>query len=309
MTFKTIIKNIFKTLLRPIHSLVIKSKFLKPKVIVIIDGGVASQIYQYLIGKQFADKGYLVEYDLSFFEKDGRDMNGVFERNFDLEKLIDDLKVIEVRKITRFIYRQLYLQRGNYFSQDKNDFSFLEQKPPIYLSGYYRLPLNIWKSLYTDLKFKDDVLSDEDYSKSVEEKIKSCDTSVAIHIRRGDLSEFSPAYGEPVPLNFFLDSIDYCIKHFKNPFFFIFSDEPNWVKENLIEQLEYDDYLIVDENGSDKGYLDLYLLSLCKHQIASKGSFGKIGALLNKNTDKILFVHNDKTEQKWKERHPSVIFI
>ena len=35
-------------------------------------------------------------------------------------------------------------------------------------------------------------------------------------------------------------------------------------------------------------YMDLLLLSACKHQIASQGSFGVVAFVLNQNPDKIL---------------------
>ncbi len=67
-------------------------------------------------------------------------------------------------------------------------------------------------------------------------------------------------------------------------FFYFFSDEPDWVRDELIPQL----YLtegnckIVDINGSDKGYMDLFLIARCKHQITSKGTLGKYGALFRR---------------------------
>ena len=39
--------------------------------------------------------------------------------------------------------------------------------------------------------------------------------------------------------------------------------------------------------------MDLYLISKCKHQITSKGSLGKYGALLNPQKDKIIVVSED----------------
>ena len=50
--------------------------------------------------------------------------------------------------------------------------------------------------------------------------------------------------------------------------------------------------VFVDCNESDRGYFDLVLLSVCRHQIASQGSFGKYAWLLNKYDEKCLVVPN-----------------
>ena len=58
---------------------------------------------------------------------------------------------------------------------------------------------------------------------------------------------------------------------------------------------------IVDINGSDKGYMDLFLIARCKHQITSKGTLGKYGALLGDNSEKMVVLCNDEVEYPWKE--------
>lgn len=48
---------------------------LAPKVVLLMDGGVCSQMHQYLLGHLFGQKGYRVEYDLTFFKEWGSDMD------------------------------------------------------------------------------------------------------------------------------------------------------------------------------------------------------------------------------------------
>ena len=59
---------------------------ISPKVMVNLDGGVSSQMHQYLLGQLYAEKGYKVCYDLTFFDQRGGDLNNQFIRNFDLLK-------------------------------------------------------------------------------------------------------------------------------------------------------------------------------------------------------------------------------
>lgn len=91
---------------------------------------------------------------------------------------------------------------------------------------------------------------------------------------------------------------------------FIFSDEPEWVKMDLLPRLSVKDCAeVVDINGSDKGYMDLYLLAHCKHQITTKGTLGKFGALLADNPDKYVVLYNDETQQYWKMLLQNPVFI
>ena len=95
------------------------------------------------------------------------------------------------------------------------------------------------------------------------------------------------------------------------PFFYFFSDEPEWVASELIPYLEFanENYKVVDINGSDKGYMDLFLIAYCKHQITSKGTLGKYGALLRDSSDKIVILCDDKVEYQWKGVFHNSIFL
>ena len=95
------------------------------------------------------------------------------------------------------------------------------------------------------------------------------------------------------------------------PFFYFFSDEPEWVASELIPYLEFanENCKVVDINGSDKGYMDLFLIAYCKHQITSKGTLGKYGALLRDSADKIVILCDDKVEYQWKGVFHNSVFL
>ncbi len=59
--------------------------------------------------------------------------------------------------------------------------------------------------------------------------------------------------------------------------FFVFSDDISWTKENLI--IENALYI----NNKSIPHEDIYLMSLCKHNIIANSSFSWWGAWLNKN--------------------------
>ena len=116
-----------------------------------------------------------------------------------------------------------------------------------------------------------------------------------MHVRRGDLKVEVYAYGKPASSDYFKNAITYFKD--RKAYFYFFSDEPDWVSQTLLPLLPLsDNYKVVSINGSDKGYMDLYLIAYCKHQITSKGSLGKYGALLMDNPRKTVILCDDETE-------------
>ena len=97
---------------------------------------------------------------------------------------------------------------------------------------------------------------------------------------------------------------------FPDAYFYFFSDEPDWVSKVLLPQLSLvDEGQVVNLNGSDKGYMDLFLIAHCKHQITSKGTLGKYGALLADNSAKVVVLCDDEIEYCWKELLMNPIFL
>lgn len=118
--------KILKKWQRSFYKKMIKYHILSPKVIVMMDGGICSQMYQYLLGEIFRKIGYKIYYDLSFYEEWGSDIDCKFVRNYDILKLFPYLKVNKVSKPLTIIYKQKYYESGNAL-EDTNDYSFLEK--------------------------------------------------------------------------------------------------------------------------------------------------------------------------------------
>lgn len=114
--------------------------------------------------------------------------------------------------------------------------------------------------------------------------------SVSLHIRRGDYQnkELKSVFGNVCDLDYYKEAINYINEKVKNPYFYIFSDDKDWVTENfklLNSQL-------VDFNKGADSWKDLFLISLCKHNINANSTFSWWGAWLNNNQDKITIVPN-----------------
>lgn len=116
--------------------------------------------------------------------------------------------------------------------------------------------------------------------------------SVAIHVRKGkDYRLWKSTHGI-CEKDYYTRSINYIREKIKNPIFYVFTDNTQWVKENLIEI----DYTLVDWNPI-KGkfnYRDMQLMACCKHNIIANSTYSWWGAWLNKNPNKIIIA-----PEKW----------
>lgn len=299
-----------RRLKRSIYKKMLNVGLISPKVVVLLDGGICSQMHQYLLGQLYKERGYEVVYDLSFYDEWGMDKDHMFVRNFDLLKAFPYLKMKVSTRMTNAVYKQKFYNVGNNTNERVEDFSFLEKKPPLYLGGYYYLPATIWLPVFrSTFRVCPEVLDENNMQ--VFNEISACSCSVAVHVRRGDLKVELYDYGKPASSSYFDKSILYFKQKMNSPFFYFFSDEPEWVTSELIPQLKLksNECKVVDINGSDKGYMDLYLIAQCQHQITSKGTLGKYGALLNDNSDKIVVLCDDEIEYMWKELLCNPVFL
>lgn len=292
-----------------IYKWLMKNKLVKPKVILLLDGGICSQMHQYLLGQLYAQKGYLVRYDLTFYKNWGSDLNKQFVRNFDLLKAFPYLTLKTPSSTELFLYKKKFYTVGNNTGKRIDDFSFLQRTPPIYLGGYYHLPVDIWLSAFHHLFRMDKEVLDIANANLCDE-IDSHPHSVGVHVRRGDLKVEVYDYGKPASLDYFKKAVSFFEENEITPFFYFFSDEPDWVRDELLPSIQLiEGYKVVDLNGSDKGYMDLFLIAHCKHQITSKGTLGKYGAILGDNSEKRVVLCDDEIEYSWKDFLQNPFFI
>lgn len=112
------------------------------------------------------------------------------------------------------------------------------------------------------------------------------ENSVAIHVRKGNDYQSRIWYQNTCPIEYYRKAIDYLKNQLDNPQFYVFTDNPTWVKENFIDF----DYLLIDWNpGAGWGsHADMQLMSLAKHNIISNSTYSWWGAYLNSNPEKIV---------------------
>jgi hypothetical protein len=162
----------------------------------------------------------------------------------------------------------------------------------VYLDGYWQSEkyfMDIAEIIRQEFTVKS---SQTGKNRELSEKIAACE-SVSLHVRRGDYvtnPHTNKVHGI-CGLDYYYRAIEHLTKILKNPFFFIFTDDPEWVHENLNFPSQA---IIVNHNGITKDYEDLRLMTQCKHSIIANSSFSWWGAWLNPNRHKIIIA-----PQKW----------
>lgn len=266
-------------------------------IIVRLTGGLGNQFFQYAVARHLSEiHSTELKLDISLFEtyklhKYSLSPFKVHE-HFASPEEAAELTVQEQGKIGRVMARALRMppKSASMHIREKHfhfDPDILNLPDSVYLDGY-------WQS---EKYFKDieEIIRKEFTVKfslagmnlKLAGQIKNCE-AVSLHIRRGDYV-FHPEHNKihgTCNLNYYSRCVEEITQTLKNPHFFIFSDEPEWARDNL--RLPYASTLVA-HNRADRNYEDMRLMSLCKHHIIANSTFSWWGAWLNPMENKIIF--------------------
>lgn len=103
--------------------------------------------------------------------------------------------------------------------------------------------------------------------------------SVCIHVRRGDYLKASDIYGNICTEDYYKKSIAYIKEKISNPHFFIFSNDIDWCKDFF--KNEANATFVEGNEDYAVSYMDLVLMTYCKHHIIANSSFSWWGAWLS----------------------------
>ena len=271
-------------------------------IIVQLLGGLGNQMFQYAAARKIAfDKNTELKLDVSCF----KDYKCATERQYELGcfNIIEDfasseeinlLKIKNPNKITSKILKAInqikpYKMRRHIRERHFHfDPEISKVSGNIYLEGY-------WQSEKYFKEIEDIIRNDFQIKHGPDEANihfaelikKDSFQAVSVHIRRGDYvnDPETNAYHGVCGLDYYHRAIDRLTEVIKNPHFFLFSDDPKWVKNNLVLKHPA---TYISGNPADKAYEDLRLLSLCRHHIIANSSFSWWGAWLCNYPGKIV---------------------
>ena len=120
-----------------------------------------------------------------------------------------------------------------------------------------------------------------------EDKIKSEEMPISLHIRRGDYleSDINRQIYAQVPVSYYYNGIELIRKNADISALFVFSNDIDWCKETF--KFDIPVYYVTG-NDEFHGYEDMYLMSLCKHNIVANSTFSWWGAWLNRYKEKVV---------------------
>jgi len=270
-----------------------------------IIGGLGNQMFQYALYLALNKKGVksriLFSHFLYSFHHDGFSLGNAFRIKLDLpSKILNAILtyggIFYKNRISGFFLKRIlggYQQKENkYFEKEEFEFD------PEVFNQKGKTLIGIWQAevYFRDIKeliLKEFVFRTPDDEKNREliEKIINSN-SVSIHVRRGDYlnDRWKNILGVIRGTVYYDNAVNFMTDKVKNPNYFVFSDDIKWAKDNL----KLGNCIYVNHNKGRKSYVDMYLMSICKHNIIANSTFSWWAAWLNKNPEKIVTI-----PEKW----------
>jgi hypothetical protein len=269
-----------------------------------IIGGLGNQMFQYAVGRAISLKLHvplkLDTRDFSAYQlHQGFELDRLFNcnaeiaTNNDLTHLLSWQKAKLAQKLLRKPQLKSFRLKNLVVEPDFNYWSGINQlEGNKYLYGYWQSEkyfIELAENIREDFTFK---LPLSDKNLEITELISQVN-AVSLHVRRGDyVANTNTANTHGVcSLAYYRNAIRFIAEKVKHPYFFMFSDDIEWVKNNLEVSFPH---IYVSHNVGVESYNDMRIMSMCMHHIIANSSFSWWGAWLNTNPNKIVI-----SPEKW----------
>jgi len=262
-------------------------------VIVRLMGGLGNQMFQYAMGRALASARQVpVKLDFEYLKSDakrayalhGWNISAPFATPFELLRIRVANKLSwKLMPSAPFYVRPVLREQAFLFDPD------VSRAPRrCLLVGYWQSE-KYFKNIETLIRQEFTLrVAPGDKTQEVARAIQSCN-SVSVHVRRGDfISEprTQEAHGT-CSLEYYRQAAEYIALRIPDLRFFVFSDDPQWVRENFALGFPT---TVVDHNppGDGREHEDMWLMSLSMHAVLANSSFSWWGAWLNPVRDRIV---------------------
>lgn len=276
-------------------------------IIVSFGCGLGNQMFEYAfyLSLKYVYDNVVIKADTQYVlpnEHNGFELNYVFGIQMPESSLKEVMKYSDfiprkkrflLYRIIRFITKKLgFIKKSYYIQKDYTEYYSdvydLDPCKNYYMQGIwgnYRY-FNNMESFLQDKVFIFQYNRLNEKSRKYKETIENCRNPISIHVRKGDFIE----YENTVLDHKYYDKAVQIMEGFVPDLtFFIFSDDYIYAKElfgNFVNAK-----FVEGNNGMDS-WMDMYLMSLCRHNIIANSSFSFWGAYLNKNDKKIVIAPN-----------------
>lgn len=273
-----------------------------------IIGGLGNQMFQYAAGRAVSlehreelllDTSGFANYELH----QGFELQRIFSCPITIASEMDLKKILCYRNktIIRRLCSALKLCTNNFIVEPHFHYwaGIHKISKNSYLTGYWQSEKyfsHIAETIRTDFTFS---IPLSEKNAKLAKQISQVN-AVSLHVRRGDYA-FNPKTAAThglCSLDYYQAAIQLMAERVQQPYFYIFSDDTAWVKDNLMINFPHQ---FVDHNSGLESYNDMHLMSLCQHHIIANSSFSWWGAWLNTNVEKIVVA-----PQKWFDNQTNV---
>lgn len=276
--------------------------------IIRMTGGLGNQMFQYALYLKLCSMGKEVKFDdvSEYKVPDARPiMLWVFGISYPKASAVEVNQITDgFLKLSHRIRRKLFGRKSlEYHEKDCNFDEQVLAKESAYLTGYFQSE-KYFKDIESKVRdvfcFSDKIWEEvsPDVKRRMEgylERIEST-ASAALHVRRGDYLTTSEVFGGICTQEYYARAVKRVLEDVPDAVFFVVSNDVQWVK-GWIPQLcrkvggiEADRFVIVEGTTEDTGYLDMLLMSRCRHYILANSSFSWWGAYLNPSKEKLVIV-------------------
>ena len=258
-------------------------------IIIELSGGLGNQMFQYALYLSMKSRGIAVEMDTSLFT---------------IVKKLNEPEILQFPNVHYKVagLHVVSMMRGYGYCDNIIDrvfhhvFHFKEYKYTEDITLGFQPQIFDWQSELYFNNIRNSVIHEFEFSsETVNYKCDSFNyfksaimksNSVSIHVRRGDYlsKEQLPVYGNICTNEYYCNAVKYIAGTIDNPTYFVFSDDIEWVKNNI----DVAGMILVNEKKQWSGIVDLYLISICRYHIIANSSYSWWGAWLGDNDDKLV---------------------
>ena len=250
-------------------------------------GGVGNQLFCYAYAKSLQQKGYDVKIDISTFKFNKIDSYEFDKYNIDIpistqeenERLFNNSLLSKILKRFGIDISNKVREKSLLFDE-----SLLRINDNSYVDGYFQN-----EKYFYDIR---DIILEQisinrplsNFTKSIQKKINSLNNTCSIHVRRGDMAnDINVKIHGVCSVEYYNNAIEYLKNKLGEVNYFIFSDDFEWCRSNL----KIDNAIFVESDEHRIAHEDIYLMSLCDHNIIANSTFSWWGAWLNDNVSQI----------------------
>ena len=266
---------------------------------VLLSGGLGNQLFQYALGRMLSLKHQTqLTLDLTFVNSKLQVDQLATYRRYELEVFDLPVRTIDLWLKGKYLYpisktehwlRKFIGKNTYHYLQENNaglNERILNAPDNSFLEGFFQSEkyfLSISDILRKDLEFKRPLSGTNlELSNEIREK-----NSVSVHFRRGDYARLSKNLQKHgvTTMDYYQKAVARISSVIDNPEFYIFTDEPDWVQKNF--EIKFPFKIVASNQTPDNAWIDMQLMSQCRHNIICNSTFSWWGAWLNSHPDKI----------------------